>query len=65
MKEEYYVNRDKEKVYRIAKFVDGVPYGYIDKEWKFMPSLAKITQDATSDYEEISKKEADKLIELL
>lgn len=65
MKTEYYVNRDHEKIYRLAKIVDGLPYGYVDKEWKFMPSLAKITQDVTSDYEKISEEEANKLIVLL
>lgn len=59
----YYVFRLNGVVQRIAKIVDGVPYGYENGKWEFMPGLAKIQNDATSDYEEITKEEADILIQ--
>lgn len=61
MKDRYYVLKDEERVARVAKISDGLPYGYEGGEWVFMPGLAKIQYDDT-DYEEISEEEANKLI---
>ena len=48
---------------RIAKFVDGIqPFGYENGQWVSMNGLAKILFDATTDYKEISKDEAERLI---
>lgn len=61
-KETFYVyKRDDGTIGRIAKFVDNKPYGYENGEWVFMPTLYKIRNDVTNDYEEISKEEADRL----
>ena len=63
-KETYYVYRgDNGEIGRIAKFVGAVPYGW-DKEkgeWVEMPRLIKIKFEITN-YEEISKDEAERLI---
>ena len=62
-KKEYYVRyRADGEVGRIARFEDDLPYGYVNGEWIFMPSLNKIKEDATSDYEEVDEAQAEKLI---
>ena len=59
---QYFVYRSHGRVGRVAKFVDGLyPYGWDKGKWVFMPGLIKIKFDIT-DYEEITKKEALKLI---
>lgn len=59
----YYAFKFEGKVRRIAKIVDNaLAYGWENGRWVSMPGLLKIQQDATSDYEEISKEEAEKLI---
>lgn len=62
MKELYYVYRKNDgSTGRIAKFADGLYYGYEKGEWVSMPELIKIQEEIT-DYEEIDKAEAEKLI---
>ncbi len=59
----YYVNwGDDGTAGRIAKYDDGVFYGWQDGQWVHMPSLAKIEWDVTADYSEITEEEAMKLI---
>ena len=63
-KEIYYVYvSDNGFIGRVAKFVDGHPYGYDEDagDWVFMPGLVKIKFDIT-DYEEITKEQAERLI---
>lgn len=63
-KETYYVNvSDGGHIGRIAKFADGVPYGYDEEagDWAYMPCLAKIRFDIT-DYEEIIREQEERLI---
>ena len=60
--ETYYVYRLNGAVRRIAKIVDrAVAYGWEGGKWVEMPNLLKIINDVT-DYDEISKKEAEILI---
>lgn len=60
--ETYYVYRRNGEVTRIAKIVDrSLAYGWDNGEWVEMPNLLKIINDIT-DFEEISKEEADVLI---
>lgn len=61
MKELYYVHRDEGKVTRIAKKENGLYYGYEKGKWVEMPGLIKIEFEIT-DYEEITKEEAERLI---
>ena len=49
-------------VSRIAKFVGIEPYAYENGEWVRMSGLIKILFDATTDFYEISKDEAERLI---
>ena len=58
--DEYFVYRNGEIVGRVAKFSDGVPYGWQDGKWEYMPSLVKIKNEDT-DYEKISEAEAKEL----
>ena len=65
MKSIYYVYRDGDKIYRVARIDNGsLAYGYEGGKWVYMPSLIKIQNEIT-DYEEISEDEANKLIEEL
>ena len=60
--ETYYVYRNNGEVTRIAKIVDrALAYAWGDGKWVEMPGLLKIINDVT-DYEEISKEEAENLI---
>lgn len=57
----YFVYYDDEgKPTRVAKIED-VAYGWQDGKWEYMPNLIKIINEIT-DYEEISKEEAEKII---
>ena len=59
----YYVHRDDDgNPTRIAKQTGMDFYGWENGEWISMPSLNKIMFDVTADYDEISKDEADALI---
>lgn len=60
--ENYFVHRNNGEVTRIAKIVDrALAYGWNAGKWVEMPGLLKIINDIT-DYEEISKEEAENLI---
>jgi len=60
--ESYYVLKKNGEVRRIAKIVDNaLAYGFQDGKWVQMSGLLKIQNDVT-DYKEISKAEAEKLI---
>lgn len=59
----YYVLKFEGKVRRIAKIVDNaLAYGWENGRWVPMPNLLKIQNDVSSDYEKITKEEADQLI---
>ena len=60
-KTHYYVYKEGDQIYRIAKISNGDAYGYEGGEWISMPGLIKIQNEVT-DYEEISEEEANKLI---
>lgn len=62
--EAYYVlYRDDGSVGRLARITDGIAYGYNPegKIWEFRPSLVRLMFEDT-DYVEISKGEAERLI---
>lgn len=59
--EKFYVLKRDGEVRRIAKISDGSAYGYEDGNWQPMQHLMKIQWDDT-DFEEISKEEANNLI---
>ena len=62
-KEFFYVHRDDDgNVTRLAKQSDGLFYGWENGEWIEMPTLNKIMFDASADYDDISKDEAEKLM---
>ena len=59
----YYVLKFNGEVRRIAKIEDNaLAYGWENGKWVSMPNLLKIQNDVTSDYEEITKEEADRLM---
>lgn len=59
----YYVLKFEGKVRRVAKIVDNaLAYGWENGRWVSMPNLLKIQNDVSSDYEEITKEEADQFI---
>lgn len=60
----YVLIKQNGEIGRLAKFVDNIPYGYdpTKKEWVYMPALVKIQNDVTTDYQEISEAEAEKII---
>lgn len=64
MKERYYVTyHDDGSVARLAKIDDVTAYGWENGKWVEMPGLISIEWDATRDYYEITKDQADGLIE--
>lgn len=59
----YYVLKSEGKVRRVAKIVDNaLAYGWENGRWVSMPNLLKIQNDVSSDYEKITKEEADQFI---
>lgn len=62
--EDYYVLRRNGIDGRLAKIVDGAfAYGWENGEWVEMQGLIKIRFDGSEDFVEISKEEAEKIIE--
>jgi len=61
MKDLYFVYKEKNIPKRVAKKIDSIWYGFEKDKWVKMPQLAKIEWEDT-DYKEISKVEAEKLI---
>ncbi len=61
----YYVHKYEGKVTRIAKICgSGGAYGWEDGKWVLMPGLRKIEWEIT-DFDDISKEEAERLIEAM
>ena len=60
-KDRYYVHKYEGKVTRVAKLGDDGAFGWEKGKWVEMPGLWKIEWEVT-DYDDITKEEADKLI---